>query len=62
MLLKLKVYRMMGIEAEVDKETGLYNKAVVRSKTGGGEVRVVNVDTSGRLSRWFYANYFWGSV
>lgn len=59
-LLKLKVYRMMGIEVEADKETGLYNKAVVRKKEGGGDVRVVNVEQ--KFSRWFYANYFWGSV
>lgn len=58
-LLKLKVYRMVGIEVEADKETGLYEKAVVRSRTGG-DVRVVNVEP--RLGRWFYANYFWGSV
>ncbi|KAF2668574.1 kinetochore protein-like protein spc24 [Microthyrium microscopicum] len=59
MLLKLKVYRMLGIDVEADAETGLYNKAVVRSGKKG-DVKVVNVDP--RFSRYFYANYFWDAL
>jgi kinetochore protein Spc24 len=58
-VLKLKVYRMLGIDVEKDEETGVYNKATVRSRERG-DVRVVNVDP--KFSRFFYANYFWGAL
>ena len=58
-LLKLKVYRMLGIEVQPDERTGLYEKAVVRSKEKG-DVHVVNIDP--KLSRYFYANYFWNTL
>lgn len=58
-VLKLKVYRMMGIDVEPDAETGLYTRAVVRNREKG-DVRVVNVDP--KFSRWFYADYFWKTM
>jgi kinetochore protein Spc24, fungi type len=58
-VLKLKVYRMLGIDVEPDAETGVYSKATVRSRERG-DVRVVNVDP--KFSRFFYANYFWGAL
>jgi kinetochore protein Spc24 len=58
-LLKLKVYRMLGIDVEPDAETGLYNKAVVRNASRG-DVHVVNIDP--KFSRYFYADYFWGTL
>lgn len=55
-LLKLKVYRMLGIDVERDAETGVYQRAVVRNRAKG-DVAVVNIDP--KFSRYFYANYFW---
>lgn len=57
-LLRLKVYRSLGIDIERDERDGEWTRAVVRS--GGGDVHVVNVDR--KFSRFFYANYFWGIV
>lgn len=57
--LKLKVYRMLNIDVEPDKQTGLYNKAVVRN-VQKGDVHVVNIDP--KFSRYFYANYFWNTL
>jgi kinetochore protein Spc24 len=57
--LKLKVYRMLNIDVEPDKETGLYTKAVVRNAQKG-DVHVVNIDP--KFSRYFYANYFWNTL
>ncbi|KAI9833134.1 MAG: kinetochore-associated Ndc80 complex subunit spc24 [Thelocarpon superellum] len=57
-LLKLKVYRSLGIDIEADG-TGAYNKAVIRNNRKG-DVHVVNVDP--KFSRFFYANYFWQSI
>ncbi|KAL8726470.1 MAG: hypothetical protein Q9166_006701 [cf. Caloplaca sp. 2 TL-2023] len=54
-VLKLKVYRSLGIEVHPDN-TGTYNKAIIRN-TRKGDVHVVNVDK--KFSRYFYANYFW---
>ncbi|KAF2837214.1 Spc24-domain-containing protein [Patellaria atrata CBS 101060] len=58
-LLKLKVYRCLGIDVEADPATGEYNKAVIRN-ANRGDVHVVNIDP--KFSRWFYANYFWGTM
>jgi kinetochore protein Spc24, fungi type len=58
-VLKLKVYRMLGIDVEPDPETGLYTKAVVRNREKG-DVRVVNIDP--KFSRYFYADYFWKTL
>ncbi|KAF1811853.1 Spc24-domain-containing protein [Eremomyces bilateralis CBS 781.70] len=58
-VLKLKVYRSLGIDAEPDTATGQYNKAVIRN-TAKGDVHVVNIDT--KFSRYFYANYFWQTL
>lgn len=55
--LKLKVYRGMGVE--IEREGGEYRKAVVRNGRLG-DVHVVNLD--GKFSRFFYANYFWGTL
>lgn len=57
-LLKLKVYRGLGIEVEKD-ESGEYNKAVVRNGRRG-DVHVINMEKG--FSRFFYANYFWGTL
>ena len=57
-VLKLKVYRSLGIEAEAD-ERGDYGRAVVRNNVRG-DVHVVNIDS--KFSRFFYANYFWGTI
>ncbi len=58
-LLKLKVYRSLGIEAERDEESGEYVKAVIRNDRKG-DVHVVNMDN--KFSKYFYANYFWGTL
>jgi kinetochore protein Spc24 len=58
-ILKLKVYRTLNIDAEPDAETGLYTKAVIRNPQKG-DVHVVNVDP--KFSRYFYANYFWNTM
>lgn len=57
--LKLKVYRSLGIDVEADPQSGIYNKAVIRN-AAKGDVHVVNVDP--KFSRFFYANYFWGTL
>jgi kinetochore protein Spc24 len=58
-VLKLKVYRMLGIDVEADAETGLYNKAVVRNREKG-DVKVVQIDP--KFSRYFYADYLWSTL
>ncbi|PVH99705.1 kinetochore protein-like protein spc24 [Periconia macrospinosa] len=58
-VLKLKVYRTLGIDVEADPTTGQYNKAVIRNATKG-DVHVVNIDP--KFSRHFYTNYFWRTV
>ncbi|KAI9796015.1 MAG: kinetochore-associated Ndc80 complex subunit spc24 [Candelina submexicana] len=57
-LLKLKVYRSLGIDIESDG-AGNYNKAVIRNDKKG-DVHVVNIDP--KFSRFFYANYFWQTM
>lgn len=59
-LLKLRVYRSLGIEAE--REGGEWSRAVVRGrgKDGRSEVQVVNVEK--KFSKFFYANYFWQAL
>ncbi|KAL8779294.1 MAG: hypothetical protein Q9213_007007 [Squamulea squamosa] len=57
-LLKLKVYRSLGIDADHDV-SGAYNKATIRN-AHEGNVHVVNIDT--KFSRFFYANYFWQTL
>ncbi|KAI5301683.1 kinetochore-associated Ndc80 complex subunit spc24, partial [Ascosphaera pollenicola] len=57
-VLRLKIYRCLGIDAEAD-ENGNYNKAVVRDSRKG-DVHVVNIDQ--KFSRFFYANYFWQTM
>jgi len=58
-LLRLKVYRSLGIELERDDRDGEWSKAVVRNDRRG-DVHVVNMDK--KFSRFFYANYFWQTV
>ncbi|KAF2279238.1 kinetochore protein-like protein spc24 [Westerdykella ornata] len=58
-VLKLKVYRTLGIDVEADPTTGLYNKAVIRN-AAKGDVHVVNIDP--KFSRHFYTNYFWRTL
>jgi len=55
-LLRLKVYRSLGIDIERDSKDGEFSRAVVRNDRKG-DVHVVNIDR--KFSRFFYANYFW---
>ncbi|KAJ1331715.1 Spc24 subunit of Ndc80 [Microdochium nivale] len=58
-LLRLKVYRSLGIDLERDEANGEFCKAIVRNDKKG-DVHVVNLDK--KFSRFFYANYFWGTL
>ncbi|KAM3515232.1 hypothetical protein MY11210_001125 [Beauveria gryllotalpidicola] len=58
-LLRLKVYRSLGIEIERDEESGEWAKAVIRNDRKG-DVHVVNMEK--KFSRYFYANYFWKTL
>ncbi|KAG5977027.1 kinetochore-associated Ndc80 complex subunit spc24 [Claviceps digitariae] len=58
-LLRLKVYRSLGIDIERDDKDGEWTRAVVRND-GRGDVHVVNMDK--KFSRYFYANYFWQTL
>ena len=58
-LLRLKVYRSLGIEIERDEKDGEFSRAVVRNDRKG-DVHVVNIDR--KFSRFFYANYFWQTL
>ncbi|KAF1345334.1 Spc24 subunit of Ndc80-domain-containing protein [Delphinella strobiligena] len=56
-VLKLKVYRSLGIECEQDCSTGEVRRAVIRN---GGDVNVVAIDP--KFDRFFYAQHFWASL
>lgn len=58
-LLRLQIYRSLGIEIERDGRDGEWNKAVIRNERKG-DVHVVNMDK--KVSRFFYANYFWQTL
>lgn len=58
-LLRLKVYRSLGIDIERDEKDGEWGRAVVRNDRKG-DVHVVNIDK--KFSRYFYANYFWSTL
>ncbi|KXX82169.1 putative kinetochore protein SPC24 [Madurella mycetomatis] len=58
-LLRLKVYRSLGMEIERDSKDGEFSRVVVRNDRKG-DVHVVNIDR--RFSRFWYANYFWQSL
>ncbi|KAI1798879.1 Spc24-domain-containing protein [Daldinia bambusicola] len=58
-LLRLKVYRSLGIELERDEKDGEFSRAIVRNDRKG-DVHVVNMDK--KFSRFFYANYFWQTL
>lgn len=58
-LLRLRVYRSLGIDIERDEKDGEWTRAVIRSDRKG-DVHVVNMDK--KFSRFFYANYFWQTV
>jgi kinetochore protein Spc24, fungi type len=59
-LLRLKVYRSLGIDIEREGgEGGEWKRAVVRNDRKG-DVHVVNMDK--KFSRYFYANYFWQTL
>lgn len=61
-MLKLRVYRSLGIDAEVDEGVGdgACGRAVVRGRKGEADVRVVKVD--GSMDRFFYAQHFWSGL
>ncbi|KAI1487184.1 Spc24 subunit of Ndc80-domain-containing protein [Biscogniauxia mediterranea] len=58
-LLRLRVYRSLGIDLERDERDGEFAKAIVRNDRKG-DVHVVNLDK--KFSRFFYANYFWQTL
>lgn len=58
-LLRLKVYRSLGIDIERDDRDGEWSRAVVRNDRRG-DVHVVNLDK--KFSRYFYANHFWSTL
>ncbi|ETN45888.1 uncharacterized protein HMPREF1541_00069 [Cyphellophora europaea CBS 101466] len=58
MVLRLWLYRSLGITLE-EGENGEYRKAVVGDRRKG-DVHVVNVEP--KFSKWFYADYFWGTM
>ncbi|KAJ2907348.1 hypothetical protein MKZ38_003205 [Zalerion maritima] len=68
-LLRLKVYRSLGIELEREGDgddsrkdssgKGEFTRAIVRNDRKG-DVHVVNLDP--KFSRFFYANYFWQTL
>ncbi|KAM0709003.1 hypothetical protein Q7P35_003039 [Cladosporium inversicolor] len=58
-LLKLQVYRSLGIDVSQDPNTGVFNRAVIRNPAKG-DVNVVNVD--GKVDRKVYADMFWDSL
>ncbi|CAK7264192.1 putative kinetochore protein spc24 [Sporothrix epigloea] len=60
-LLRLRVYRSLGIELERDSagHDGEWSRAVIRNDRKG-DVHVVNMDK--KFSRFFYANYFWQTL
>lgn len=58
-LLRLKVYRSLGIDIERDEKEGEFSRAVVRNDRKG-DVHVINIDR--KFSRYFYANYFWQTL
>lgn len=57
-LLKLKLYRSLGIDVEADG-AGNYSKAIIRNNQKG-DVHVINVDP--KFSRYFYSNYLWQTM
>ncbi|KAL3461623.1 putative kinetochore protein spc24 [Aspergillus heterothallicus] len=57
-LLRLKIYRALGIDIEAD-EAGNFTKAVIRNSRKG-DVHVVKLDP--KFSRFFYSNYFWSTM
>lgn len=58
-LLRLSVYRSLGIDVERDDKDGEFRKAVVRNDRKG-EVNIVTIEK--KFSRFFYANYFWQTI
>lgn len=56
--LRLWIYRSLGVSLEQD-EVGNYSKAIINN-TKRGDVHVVNIDP--KFSRWFYADYLWGTM
>lgn len=58
-LLRLKVYRSLGIDIERDEKDGEWARAVIRNDRKG-DVHVVNMEK--KFSRYFYANYFWKTL
>ncbi|OAA68985.1 kinetochore protein spc24 [Cordyceps fumosorosea ARSEF 2679] len=62
-LLRLKVYRSLGIDVERDGDGeaggGEWTRAVIRNERKG-DVHVVNIEK--KFSRFFYANYFWKTL
>ncbi|KAK5175491.1 putative kinetochore protein spc24 [Saxophila tyrrhenica] len=64
-VLKLHIYRSLGISATQDPKTGEFSRAVVRrvgSPESGshGDVNIINID--GKVDRSFYARELWDAL
>ncbi|KAK3638783.1 putative kinetochore protein spc24 [Elasticomyces elasticus] len=57
-VLKLSVYRSLGIDVSQDASTGDFNRAVIRN-TSKGDVTVIDVEGKSRSSQ---ADQFWASM
>lgn len=62
-VLKLRVYRNLGIEVERDGETAEYSRAVVRNRKKG-DVKVLRVGEEERekVGRFFCASELWSGI
>ena len=58
-VLKLSLYRSLGIDAEQDPATGEVKKVVIRNPARG-DVNVVSIDP--KFDRFFYAHQLWSSL
>ncbi|KAG5519894.1 hypothetical protein PMAC_000171 [Pneumocystis sp. 'macacae'] len=57
-LLRLKIYRMLGIDL-VEDDAGGYTKAIIRNKNNS-DVHAVSIEP--RYSHFFYSNYLWDLI
>jgi len=62
-VLKLRVYRSLGIEVEREGENGGYGRAVVRDRKRG-DVRVLRIGEEERekVGRFFCAKELWSGI
>ncbi|OJD34480.1 kinetochore protein spc24 [Diplodia corticola] len=60
LLLKLRIYRMMGISPEIDPLSGNYTKASLVSKTRKGDSK--HLDFTSNVSRKYHADFIWDHI